>query len=270
MDNSKREFLSKGLYATSIAYAYPSLLYATNNSGCSAIERLLINAKTEENSSIAWASGTEPQITIKKLKDAISQLESELDKVKGKANKAQTALILSSVNTVGSLILTLAGIAATAPGAVVGSGAVIIGSVVFSGGMMLASVLTAPQKTDIINITTDQTGKLVGTTLQAMGDDAYALSIPSARSFAKVAGPIVGLGFFAYNFTDSLQKYERYSANDTKSKELRNKLVQASEQLRKITDARQLERLRRSCAQAVQQDLIQSKQINSCIRTTQG
>ena len=239
---SRRKFI----VISSAAIISPSVTFAANKE-CNAISKIIINAQSEAGKSTLWATTTAQQ-QIQKQIQRISDFEIAFDLALKKESNQSILQTISYANALGNIAFFVAGI-----GGSVSLPILIAGSVVFSGAIIIANTSVEAQLNKSIDFKTVGVER-VGAVLNAMGDDAFALSKNSIKTSA-IASNILGV-LSVYDAMSGFSNVNKqFRILTLRRDEISTKLSKARLGLEELKKQAVAEKVRRDCMLELVKDL---------------
>lgn len=232
--------------ATAVLPLFPS--FARADGHCNAINQMIANAAAQKQNAGAWAITIAPN-HIQQMRSAVAELEAKYANAASLANEVEFNAYLGVLNA-----FLAAGFAIAGATGAVAAAPLLIASIGVGGAMLIADGLTAPQSPDGLEIAADIGINRVGGLLSIAGEDAYAVSLNSAKYAAK-AGKIlgvVGAGMAAFS---AGKKWGASSQRTAEEEKLRDALDTIRAELTNLEMIAYAEEVRFACMSAVEADL---------------
>lgn len=242
---NRRDLMLGGAATIGASLSLPRMARAD---GCNAIDLMIAHAVSGELNASTWALTVSPAY-VSELQIKMAELDNQYANAAGLADQTTFNAYLGLLNAViagGIFIAGATGAVAAAP--------LLVASVGFGGVMMIADGWTSPIAPSGLQIAGDVGLSRVGGLLSVAGDDAYAVSLNSAK-YASKAGNILGFVGAALAAFQAGQKFGAAANRTAEESALREQLGDLQAELQSLQNAAYIEEVRRGCMQAVADDL---------------
>lgn len=243
-----RRAATSGLLVTPFMYLPYSA--RAQEQGCSALAALRERVLQEQINAAIWGATTAPLMEAK-ITAQLAELEANLAAAEAAADQKSKERTLQLLNTGGALVFAVLG---TGLLGAISAPSLILGSIAFTGTMMLAGALSAVQPASACEFVGEFGADRAGVILEAMGDEAYALSGRSA-SISNLAGNALGWGSFAYNLWKWKNVDDTYDDLIAHKVEADNKLAEFRASLSELSDVNTATMLREQSMQLLIEDI---------------
>lgn len=228
-------------------------LLSSDDPVCSVIDQILANAAADANDAGPWSLTLDP-FAIERLLSGISELKAGLDGVPEVVDKARAMALMAYAEGVGSGLLLIGGVAATAAGAATLGAGILVAGIAFSGSMLIVRAIATPERPGAADVLTNVGGSRLPMVFEAFGDGAVVLS-RNAATYGRIAGTVTGLAFTLYSFVQFAQANAEFQRGTAEMQRLRDELASAEAGLAELRDFASLQATRRACAQAVEAEM---------------
>lgn len=248
MDFSRRAAV--GLMAAPlIARPIPVL---AQDRGCAILAGIKGRAQIERVNAAVWAATTAP-LMKPQVAAQLAEFEEALDKAQAAANAQEIDEYLTMVNVAGTLVFAI-----LSTGIVpVAAPTFILGSIAFTDTMWLAGPLLGGQAPSAGQFVGEYAIDRAGVVLEAMGDEASALSVRS-QAISRLAGAALAWGSLVYQSWKLVDAQAKYNDLLARRNEASRLLQEFRDSLPELQDPVAAARLREQSIQYLIEDIDQA------------